>query len=169
MREAELSMKRRLSAPEENILIAQSNLAVAYQALGRFEEALQMKRDAHTGYLRLYGTEHRDTLIEALNYSKSLLDLQRYEEAKLLMRKTMPVARRISGENDELTLKMRLRYASSLYADTNATLDDLREAVTTGEEIERIARRVLGGTHPLTVEIERSLHNSRARLAARPV
>ena len=169
VREAELSMKRRLGAPEENILIAQSNLAMSYQRLGRLEEALQMKRDTYTGYLRLYGAEHRDTLIEAINYAKSLLDLQRYEEARSLLRKTMPVARRISGESDELTLKMRLRYASSLYADTNATLDDLREAVTTLEETLPTARRVFGGTHPLTVEIERSLHISRARLAAPPV
>ena len=29
-----------------------------------------------------------------------------------------------------------------------ATLDDLREAVTTLEDTERIARRVLGGAHP---------------------
>ena len=32
--------------------------------------------------------------------------------------------------------------------DTGATLDDLREAVTTLEELERTARRVFGGAHP---------------------
>ena len=32
--------------------------------------------------------------------------------------------------------------------DDGATLDDLREAVTTLEETERTARRVLGGAHP---------------------
>ena len=46
--------------------------------------------------------------------------------------------------------------------DPGATLDDLREAVTTLEEIERTARRVLGGAHPLVVHIERVLHNARA-------
>ena len=35
-----------------------------------------------------------------------------------------------------------------------ATLDDLRKAMTMLEETERIARRVLGGAHPLTMEIE---------------
>ena len=54
-----------------------------------------------------------------------------------------------------LTLKMRI-YARALYQDTGATLDDAREAVTTLEETERIARRVLGGAHP-TVTIERDL------------
>ena len=36
-----------------------------------------------------------------------------------------------------------------LYRADDATLDDLREAVATNEEIERIARRVFGETHPL--------------------
>ena len=35
-----------------------------------------------------------------------------------------------------------------------ATLDDLREAVTTLEDTERIARRVFGGAHPLTTNID---------------
>ena len=51
--------------------------------------------------------------------------------------------------------------------DPAATLDDLREAVTTIEETERIARRVFGGTHPLTVDIEDELRAARAALNAR--
>ncbi len=47
------------------------------------------------------------------------------------------------------------------------TLDDLREAVTTLEETEPIARRVFGCAHPLTVDIEGDLRNSRAALRAR--
>ena len=51
--------------------------------------------------------------------------------------------------------------------DTSATLDDLREGMSTLEEIEPIARRVLGGAHPITVEIEENLQNARAALRAR--
>ena len=51
--------------------------------------------------------------------------------------------------------------------DPDATLDDVREAVTTLEDTERIARRVLGGSHPTTVDIEEHLRKSRAALAAR--
>ena len=50
---------------------------------------------------------------------------------------------------------------------TTAALDDLREAVTTLEETERIARRVLGGAHPLTTGIDVPLRKARARLRAR--
>ena len=47
------------------------------------------------------------------------------------------------------------------------TLDDLREAVTTLEDVERTARRVFGGAHPITAGIELRLREARAALAAR--
>ena len=62
---------------------------------------------------------------------------------------------------------MRWLSAEALYLDTDATLDDLREAVTTFDETERIARRVLGGAHPLTKGIENELRAARAALRAR--
>ena len=61
---------------------------------------------------------------------------------------------------------MRWNYAVALFLDTSISLDDLREAVTTHEEIEPIARRVLGGANPLTKAIEDTLVKSRARLRA---
>ena len=76
----------------------------------------------------------------------------------------MPVARRVLGDSHELTLRMRLIYARALYQDDSGTLDDLREAVSTLEEIEQTARRVLGGAHPLTQRIEREMRNARAVL-----
>ena len=79
----------------------------------------------------------------------------------------MPVARRVLGEGDRLTLKMRWIYAEALFCDDAATLDDLREAVSTLEDIEPTARRVLGGAHPTTVGIEAALGEARAALRAR--
>ena len=66
-----------------------------------------------------------------------------------------------------LTLQMRWIYARALCLDTGATLDDVREAVTTLEDAERTARRVLGGAHPLTECIEDALRLSRAARRAR--
>ena len=167
VKEAELSIKRRLGVSEESILIAQGNLAVTHQALGRFDEALRMRRDVYSGRLKLNGEEHYDTIREAFNYTTSLVSLKRYAEAKSLSQKTISVARRVLGEDHGLTLKLRWQYAVALRRDGAATLDDLREAVTTLEDVGRIARRVFGGAHPLTVDIERSLRNARAALAAR--
>ena len=58
-------------------------------------------------------------------------------------------------------------YASALYRDDGATLDDHQEAVTTLEDTTRTARRVLGSTHPTTSRIEAGLQNARAALRAR--
>ncbi len=52
------------------------------------------------------------------------------------------------------------------YEDSAASLDDLHEAVTTLEETERTARRVMGGTHPLTMGIEGALREAWALLRA---
>ena len=51
--------------------------------------------------------------------------------------------------------------------DSAATLDDLREAVSTLEETERTAQRLLGGAHPIAAAIERRLGVARAALHAR--
>ena len=61
----------------------------------------------------------------------------------------------------------RTNYARSLYLDDEVTLDDLREAVTTLEDTERTARRVFGGAHPVTVDIEAEIRDARAALRAR--
>ena len=103
----------------------------------------------------------------ANNYASSLVTLERFEETKVPLRKTIPVARRVLGDDHTITLAMRWNYARALYGDAGAALDDLNEAVTTLEETERIARRVLGGAHPTTKGIERHLRNARAVLRAR--
>ena len=97
----------------------------------------------------------------------SLLRLRRFEEAKSVLRKAIPLARRVLGEGHRLVFMMRSNYAVALYRYFAATLDDLREAVATLEDTERIARRVLGGANPNTVKIETSLQDARAALRAR--
>ena len=145
----------------------QGNLASTYQKLGRREEAMLLRRDVYSGNLKLLGAEHFDTLREAHNYATSLFGLERFEEGKALLRRTIPVARRVLGEVHDLALTMRWLYAAALCEDPGATLDDVREAVTTLEDAERIARRVLGGAHPTTVGMETTLRKARAALRAR--
>ena len=126
-----------------------------------------MLRDVYSGRLRLKGEEHEKTLSAANNYACSLLKLKRFEETKALMRRMMPVAQRVLGEDDGLTLKMRGVYALALYRDPGATLDHLREAVTTLEDAQRTARRVLGGAHPTTTGMKNALQEAREALCAR--
>jgi hypothetical protein len=167
VQEAQLSMRRRLGMSEEMLLPTQGNLANTYSLLGQKEEALRLRRDVYFRYVKLHGDENFRTLTVANNYAMSLLDLHRYAEVRSVMRKAIPIARRVVGESSEITLKMRWNYALALYRDPGATLDDLREAVTTLEETERTARRVFGSTHPLTGTAGRTLLAARAALRAR--
>ena len=183
VREAEVALLRRLGTSEGYILQMQGNLADTYLRLNRLDEALQMKRDVYSGRLRLNGEEHEDTLLAANNLAVCLRRLRRFEEAKALMRRTIPVARRVLGEGHQIALNMRLSYVAALCSAhddrstigmpvtaamaTRVPLDDLREAVTTLEETERTARRVLGPAHPLTKGIDGPLRVARAALHTR--
>ena len=167
VKEAELATMRRVCASEERILVVQSNLASTYSHMGRFEDALRTTRDVYSGRLKLNGEEHEMTLVAANNYAALLKNYHRHKEAKSLLRRTIPVAQRVLGENDLISLTMRKVYAESLYEDDDVTLVDLREAVTTLEDTERTARRVFGGAHPTTSAIEQALRNARAALRAR--
>ena len=167
VQEAQLATMRRLGVSAESLLFVQGNLASTYEELGRLKEALYLRQKVYSGHLKFHGEEDEDTIREAYNYANSLNRLQRFDETKSLLLKTMPVARRVLGESYDLTLRIRAYYAQALYRDAGATLDDLREAVATLEETERTTRRVFGGAHPLVVAIEQSLRNSRAVLDAR--
>ncbi len=81
--------------------------------------------------------------------------------------KKIPVARRVLGESHEFTLNMKKIYSRALFMDPGATLGDLREAVTTLDDVERTARRVFGSTHPDITGIEDSHRKSQAALRAR--
>ena len=83
------------------------------------------------------------------------------------------MAQRILGDDDEITLGMRMDYAYALYmgdgpVEAGSTVGtreaDLREAVETLEDVERIARRVLGGAHPRSRNIAEHLQEARLRL-----
>ena len=79
----------------------------------------------------------------------------------------MPVARRVLGDSNDLTLKMRKIYANVLCDDPGATIDDIREAVTTLEDMEPTVRRLHGGAHPHTVALGLRLQLARSVLRAR--
>ena len=62
VREADLSTQRRLGDSEENLLVAQSNLALSYQAARTVRRGLRMRRDVYFGCLKVFGAEHVKTV-----------------------------------------------------------------------------------------------------------
>ena len=167
VKQVELSLLQRLGSPMEHMLITKGNLALTYKQLGRHEDALILNRDVYLGCLKLLGKQHKETLREGNNYAVALLIADRFAETKSLMRKIIPVARRVLDEDNHLLLMMRWVYARALYRDPATSLNDLREAMSKLEEMARTARRVLGGAHPDVVGIEESLRDARKVLRAR--
>lgn len=102
----------------------------------------------------------------ANNLASTLKQLKRFKEAKSLLRKTIPVGRRVLGDSHEFIFRMRSIYAETLYGDPDATLSDLKEAVTTLEELARAGRRVFGTAHPTTEGLEAHFQMARAALSS---
>ena len=157
--EAELALRQRLGADERDLLNVRGNLASTYAMLGRWDESLGVRRDIYSGFVRVLGEEDRESLSEAHNFALSLVNdrVRKFGEAKSLLRKSIPVAQRVLGEGNENTLRMRMLLARALCQDPAATLDDIREAVTTLEDTASTARRVLGGAHPFISTIDQNL------------
>ena len=125
-----------------------------------------MRRDVYSGFLKLGGEESIETITAASNYAATLIKLNRFEEARSLLRKSIPVARRVLGESDRLTLEMRWCYATALYQDEGASLDDRREAVATLESVAHSWKRIFGPAHPETPKVQGALKYAREALAA---
>ena len=109
----------------------------------------------------------RGRRVERERRGEPRLKLERYQEAKALLRPYQSVARRILGDSNEITLTMRQTYARALFTDLNGTFADIREAVVTLEDAHRTARRVFGGAHPTVVQMEQNLRLMREAIRAR--
>jgi hypothetical protein len=60
---------------------------------------------------------------------------------------------------------MRWLHANILYMNDSATVDDLREAVTTLESVAISNKRILGASHPETQKVQNALATAREKLA----
>ena len=114
-----------------------------------------------------------------MNYGCTLRDLDcqsdaagqphtwhRSQRAKFLLRKLIPVGRRVLGEGHEQTIRMRLLYAQCLADDDAAPRDDLVEATTQLVELLRTAQRIYGPANPLVEKIKENLEYAQKKLAS---
>ena len=160
VRTAELSMERRLGAPEENIFAVMGNLAITYGLIGRTEEALALKREALADAKRLYGPYHAVTINSTNNVANSLTDLGRYEEVKPLMRDNILACRRCLGDDHIYMFRARASLAEAVLQG-----GDCPEAVAILEDVCRRSRRVLGEPHPEYKIYRNNLEVAKADLA----
>ena len=167
VREIELSTMRRIEAPEEALLRVQQSIAACYGELGRTADGLELERHIYKRMLALNGIDSSTTLISATCLAMSLVDSERWVEAKGLTRKLIPVARRTLGRDHECTLKLDGALSQAICRDDGSSLSELRKAVSITEEGSRRARRVYGDEHPDTKMLLEKLQEARAALARR--
>ena len=94
------------------------------------------------------------------NYGITLIDLRRFEEAKRLLRKVLPVARRVLGAEHVRTLSLREDLARATLGGDSSSKEK-RKALQTLEETLGVMRRVLGAAHPETQRVQRQLEAHR--------
>jgi hypothetical protein len=169
VKEARLSMLRRLGAPEGDMLIVQGNLASTYAKLGRLDEALSMRRDVYSGHLRHrdLGPLHQSTLGAAVNLSTSLVDAGNYAEARAFTRDQMELARRALGADHPFTLDFQWGYSRAFTLDKDVSAEQLAEVATTLEKTLEISQRVCGREHPRTCSVRGALTMAREEFARR--
>ena len=95
--------------------------------------------------------------VVANNYAESLIQLQRFQEAKRVLRKVIPVAQRLLGTVHACTVSLREDLALATLQDGNSTLGEKREALRTLEDTLGVMRRVLGPQHPETQRVQHNL------------
>ena len=161
--EAELVTEISLGASESAIMSVRGNMAGCYEQLGRDLEAIAVLRE-------MYEKRHlfRDpeaAFIAAINLADSLWPAGLFDEAKTVLRKTTPDAKARFGDDHDLTLSLRKKYAVCLYRDPGASQADVHEAVAIFEDVHRRARRVFGAGHPDWRGLPMSLESARKKLA----
>ena len=90
IRDRKISLRDENGVPEKDLLVTQTNLAIAYQMLGRFEQAMLMQKDVYFGRLKIHGVEHSYTLTTANNYASSLVVMGRFETPRHCCAKRSP-------------------------------------------------------------------------------
>ena len=163
--EAELAMKRRLGSSEQNILVAQTNIALCYYKLGRHQEALDLRREIYARGLAL-GVPSKDLFIDVLNLSWSMKECGLCAESKSFLREQLPAARRALGADHDTVIQLRWQHADALRLSDGASREDVVEAVTLLEELSRTTQRIYGTSHPLANDIRNTLGWARETLAA---
>ena len=116
-----------------------------------------MRGDIYSKRLKLDGEEHPSTLSAANNYAMLLITLRRFKEAKRLLRKVIPVARRVLGNEHNLTLSLCEDLSRATLLDGDSSAEEVREAVRALEDTLGVWRRVLGPQHPNTQRVQQNL------------
>ena len=137
----------------------QNNLANAYQAIGRFKEAIDLYNKVCSDRERVLGLDHPNTLNSYDGLANAYSSARRLQDAIELHEQVLAARKRVLGLDHPDTLNSQHNLASAYRSAGRIT-----EAIDLYEQVLAARKRVLGPDHPDTLEtqnalIESYLHN----------
>ena len=144
--------ERILGPDHADTLSARDNLALAYQAAGRFDEAIGSHEQTLAARERVLGPDHPDTLSSRNNLAIAYHDAGRLDEAISLHEQTLATHARVLGPDHPSTLNSRDNLAAAYRA-----AGRLDEAIGFHEQALAAYERVLGPEHPDTLASRNNL------------
>ncbi len=144
--------ERVLGETHPSTLTSRSNLAAAYRAAGRLDEAIPLYERTLADREQVLGETHPSTLTSRNNLALAYRAAGRLDESIPLFERTLIDSERVLGETHPDTLG----YCSNL-AYVYQAAGRLHEAIPLHERILADRERVLGETHPRTLTSRNNL------------
>jgi tetratricopeptide (TPR) repeat protein len=145
--------ERVLGPDHPSTLASRNNLAAAYQAAGRRDEAITLDEQILAASERVLGPDHPSTLQARNNLAAAYGDAGRLDEAISLLQQALAARGRVQGPDHPDTLNSRHNLAAAY-----GSAGRLDEAISLLQQALADRERVLGPDHPDTL-------NSRDNLA----
>ena len=174
--EAHLSACGRILPNQDSTatLTTKGNMVACLMALGRLSDAVRLAGDVYGKRVATQGEAHPEAIREGMNMAAAMIGMPQgatvhervhIREAKKFLLEQLPLAQRVLGAEDRVTLGIRREYARALYVDEKASPDELRESEEILDDLCRTSRRVLGPIHDQTHLALEELVRARKRRA----
>ncbi len=146
--------ERILGVEHENTLALRNGLAIGYQVLGSYREAVDLNEETLRLKEKVLGLEHQNTLSSRNNLAINYRYLNRHQEALELDEETLRLYEKLLGPEHPHTLSSR----NGLAIDYR-NLDRHQDALDLDEETLRLREKVLGPEPPATRLTRNNLAN----------
>ena len=141
-----------LGPDHPDTLSVRNNLAVAYDSVGRFGEAIELFEQVLAEQERVLGPDHPDTLSVRNNLAVAYDSVGRFGEAIELFEQVLDECKRLLGADHPDTLNTRSNLAS-----VYDSVGRFGEAIELFEQVLDDQERVLGPDHPNTLTVRNNL------------
>ena len=145
------------------VITTQSAIAHCYVALGRLDEALQLRQTTYADCCTLYGISHESSANMGLSVADSMIKANMCAEARSFI---CDVLRRADSPPEELLIRLHWNIALTLYRPDDPTPSDMQDARSIYEDLLDKVRLQFGPNHPLSLDILKCTYDLMRKHAA---